>query len=353
MDGGVNDDMMNVLRHLAEHFATPGVQGLNTPFDVPGLSFDDRIAPVLRRLMAADPPYIRGATVDQADYPVLVTALTERGWEAAKAAGDARDAAPGGPASIPLPAAITPSGRTFQVALSFASEQRAYVQRVASALAALGIQCFYDEEQKISLWGKNQVEELQRIYMDDSFAVVMFISSEYAKKTWPIHERQATLSRAIRERREYILPVRFDDALLPGFDRDVSYLKADDFAPEVLAAAIAVKLVALGGAVPAVSGSTAGWARAAAGRRSTDMTITFVDDSGQSVAGARVLAVAHNGTYVDAVAGSGGVASLQLPARRLVTLYAAHSTTAAVLVLTTTPRTTSTWSYHEPLAAAA
>lgn len=327
----MNDDMTRVLRHLAEHFATPGVHRLNTPFEVPGLSFDDRVAPTLRRLAAAEPPHVEGVKAWQADYPVVLTGLTERGWDAAEAAGDARDAAPGGAASIALPAAVAPSGRKFQVALSFAGEQRSYVQRVASALAALHIDYFYDEEQKIALWGKNQVEELQRVYMDNSSTVIIFISRGYAEKSWPIHERRAALSRAIRERQEYVLPVRFDDTVLPGLDPDVSYLNADDFSPEELAAAVSEKLVALGGAVPSASGRLAGWARAAGGRSSTAMTATVVDDSGLPVSGARVLAVASNGTYVDALADERGAATLQLPARRLVTVYAAHSTAAPAL----------------------
>lgn len=324
--------MVRVLRRVAEHFTAPGVHRLDTPFEVPGLSFDDEVAPALRRLAAADPPYVKGVSVAEADYPVVLTEVTERGWEAAEAAGDARDAGPGGVASTPLPTAVAPSGTTFQVALSFAGEQRSYVQRVASALAALRIDYFYDEEQKVALWGKNQLEELQRIYMDDASTVVMFISRDYAVKSWPILERRSALSRAVRERREYVLPVRFDDTLLPGFDPDVSYLKADDFTPEDLAAAIAQKLIALGGSVPAASGPPAGWVRAAGGRSSTDMTVTVMDDSGRPMAGAQVLAVAANGTYVNAIADEGGAATLRLPVRRLVTVYAAHSTAAPALV---------------------
>lgn len=203
--------MVRVLRHLAEHFAPPAVHRLNTPFDVPGLTFDDRVVPALRRLAEANPPYVTGVEVAQKDYPVVVTGLTERGWEAAEAAGDAREAARGGTASAPLPTAVAPSGRRFEVALSFAGEQRDYVQRVASALAASSIEYFYDEEHKIAFWGKNQAEELQRIYMDNSSAVVMFISTDYAEKSWPIYERRAALSQAMRQRREYVLPVRFDD----------------------------------------------------------------------------------------------------------------------------------------------
>lgn len=151
------------------------------------------------------------------------------------------------------------------MALSFAGEQRAhvqraYVQRVAAALIGLGIQHFYDDNQQIALWGTNQVETLQRVYLEDSSSVVLFISRECAAKVWPIAERRATLSRALRERREYVLPVRFDDTVLPGLDANVSYLKAGDYSPEQLAAAIAEKLVSLGIAVPANQGATVGWA---------------------------------------------------------------------------------------------
>lgn len=44
----MNDDIVRVLRHIAEHCASPGVHRLNTPFDVPGLSFEERVAGVRR-----------------------------------------------------------------------------------------------------------------------------------------------------------------------------------------------------------------------------------------------------------------------------------------------------------------
>lgn len=327
----LNENMVKVLRHLAEHFAPAGVHRLNTPFDVPGLSFADEVAPALRRLAKAAPPYIEGLDVAELDYPVVVTDLTERGWEAAEGAGDARDAAPGGAASRPLPDAIAPSGNKYQVALSFAGEQRAYVQRVASALALHGIHYFYDDEQKISLWGKNLPEEFQRIYMHGSFTVVMFISHDYATKSWPIKERRSALSRALRERREFVLPLRFDDTLLPGLDPDAGYLHANDYTPEEFADAIVTKLVSLGGAVP-VSEPTSGSTRTVGPRTSGDMTVVVADDTGQPVAGAHVATVARNGTHVDGRTDESGTVVLRLPARRLVTVYAAHSLAAPALV---------------------
>ena len=52
----------------------------------------------------------------------------------------------------------------YEVALSFAGEQRGYVEDVARALQSRGIIVFYDEFEKIALWGKHLAEEFQRIY---------------------------------------------------------------------------------------------------------------------------------------------------------------------------------------------
>ncbi len=331
----MNADMLTVLRHLAEHFAAIGVYRLDTPFDVPGLDFEAKVAPILRRLASANPPYIEGISVAEVNYPVVLTGLTEKGWEAVEAVGDSMDASPGAPASQMPATAMTADNRPFQVALSFAGEQRPYVQRVSAELATRGIEAFYDEEQQIVLWGRNLGEELQRIYMDDSYAVVMFISREYGEKNWTRHERRSALSRALRERREYVLPVRFDATELPGLDPDISYLKTEDYPPEALAGAISNKLVLLGGTVPAKSGPTVGWARAYPGRSRSDLIVKVIDDSGHPIVQAQVLSVASNGTFVLQVTNDSGQATLQLPAQRLVTIYAAHPMLAPAIIRVT------------------
>lgn len=130
----------------------------------------------------------------------------------------------------------------YEVALSFAGEQRAYVEDVARTLQSRAISVFYDNFETVRLWGKHLPEELQRVYEHGASMVVMFISAEYVEKAWPRHERRAMLSRAVRESNEYVLPVRFDDTEVPGLPDGVFYLKAADYSPAQLAAMIAEKL---------------------------------------------------------------------------------------------------------------
>ena len=137
-------------------------------------------------------------------------------------------------------------GWRWDVALSFAGAQRDYVEQVAEALKARGVRCFYDADEQIELWGKYLAEELPAIYGEQAAAVVVFVSAEYAARDWTRLERRAALNRAVRERREYVLPARFDDTPLPGLLSDMVAVDLRTRTPQQFAAMIAGKLAALG-----------------------------------------------------------------------------------------------------------
>src|SRR5579859_6739104 len=141
-------------------------------------------------------------------------------------------------------------GWRWDVALSFAGAQRDYVEQVAAALKEQGLRCFYDADEQIGLWGKYLAEELPTVYGEQAAAVVVFISAEYAERDWTQLERRAALSRAVRERREYVLPARFDDTPLPGLLSDMVTVDLRRYTPEQFAAMIAAKLAGLDIAAP-------------------------------------------------------------------------------------------------------
>ncbi len=151
--------------------------------------------------------------------------------------------------------------RQWDVALSFAGAQRDYVGQVAEALKARGVRCFYDADEQTELWGRFLADELPAIYGEQAAAVVMFVSAEYAAREWTRLERRAALARAVRERREYVLPARFDDTLLPGLPSDMVTVDLRTRTPQQFAAMIADKLAAL--AASADAGSPARSARPA------------------------------------------------------------------------------------------
>ena len=134
------------------------------------------------------------------------------------------------------------SDMKYQVALSFAGEQRDYVENVARSLQARSIPLFYDGFETVSLWGKNAAEAFHEAFAQQAAYVVMFISQAYVEKPWTNHERRSALSRAVHEKSEYVLPVRFDDTQIPGLPDDVIFLRVSDYTPAQLAARIAEKL---------------------------------------------------------------------------------------------------------------
>jgi hypothetical protein len=130
----------------------------------------------------------------------------------------------------------------YDVALSFAGEQRVYVQKVAAALRRRGIRPFYDDYEKATLWGKDLYEYLDWIYQKAAQYCVLFASEDYAKKVWTTHECRSAQARTLQSNHEYVLPVRFDDTEIPGLRPAVVYVNARSLPPGKLAELISKKL---------------------------------------------------------------------------------------------------------------
>lgn len=135
-----------------------------------------------------------------------------------------------------------PSPEKFEVVLSFAGEDRAFVQKVAEGLVENGVSLFYDRYNKATLWGKDLYEHLNRVYGGDARYCVMFISKHYAEKVWTTHERRSAFAAAVERREEYILPARFDDTEIEGLRRTLGYVDLRTETPENLVELILEKL---------------------------------------------------------------------------------------------------------------
>jgi hypothetical protein len=131
---------------------------------------------------------------------------------------------------------------SYDVCLSFAGEDRPYVQQVAKLLVDANISVFYDAYEQAELWGKDLYTHLDKIYREDCRYCVIFISEHYAAKLWTNHERQSAQARAFEENAEYLLPARFDNTEIPGIRPTIGYIDLSSHSPEQLAALIVAKV---------------------------------------------------------------------------------------------------------------
>ena len=72
----------------------------------------------------------------------------------------------------------------YHIALSFAGEDRMYVEEVANHLRSASVEVFYDLFEEEDLWGKNLYEHLTSVYRDQAMFTVMFVSEHYINKLW-------------------------------------------------------------------------------------------------------------------------------------------------------------------------
>lgn len=139
-------------------------------------------------------------------------------------------------------ALMVPTPKKYDVVLSFAGEDRTYVEKVATFLESRGVVVFYDRFEEANLWGKDLAEHFDSIYRKQGRFCVMFASRRYAEKLWTRHERRSALAKALEARGEYVLPARFDDTVIPGLRPTIAYQDLRQTTPRELGRLILRKL---------------------------------------------------------------------------------------------------------------
>jgi hypothetical protein len=223
--------------------------------------------------------------------------------------------------------------REFDIALSFAGEDRGYVDQVANLLRDSGVRVFYDKFEEANLWGKNLYDYLTDIYMNKAMYTIMFVSEHYAKKLWTSHERTAMQARAFQESQEYILPARFDNTNIPGVLPTTGYILLAERSPEKFVEVIHKKLINNGRTVPSESIRKALFSTKTIPRFEPQTpSISVISSTGAAVASATIVAIADNGTTKSGQTDANGKVTLTIPTRRHYQLLVAHSDYPAALI---------------------
>lgn len=121
----------------------------------------------------------------------------------------------------------------YDVAFSFAGEQREFVEATYRYLVSKGVNVFYDQDQAVDIdtWGQNLVDYFNDIFSHKARFCVVFISQEYANKVWTNYERQVIQARGLVDQ-GYILPARFDGTKLAGEIETTKYVNLAHLTPE-------------------------------------------------------------------------------------------------------------------------
>lgn len=101
---------------------------------------------------------------------------------------------------------------SYDVAISFAGEDRKFAEAVATGLRKAGVNVFYDDFYASDLWGEDLSVSLRKVYHEASRFCIMVISAPYVEKMWTNFERQQAIERLIKQKgQSYILPVRLKE----------------------------------------------------------------------------------------------------------------------------------------------
>lgn len=112
----------------------------------------------------------------------------------------------------------------YDIAISFASEDRKTAEGIANSLIIEGVKVFYDRFYKVDMWGKKLTNYFQDIFGPKARFVMVLISKHYPIKDWTDFEFSIARGEAKKRKTEFILPVRLDGTKILGIHEDVGYL---------------------------------------------------------------------------------------------------------------------------------
>jgi hypothetical protein len=135
----------------------------------------------------------------------------------------------------------------YDVALSFAGEDRDVAEKLAGLLSAKNIKVFHDEIESAKLSGKDLVAHIAEIYRTRARYCVMLVSRHYPLERWTEAERTSAQEHALRDADEYILPIQLDDTEIPGITQTAGYRDLRQYSMESILELLERKLMQVRG----------------------------------------------------------------------------------------------------------
>lgn len=106
----------------------------------------------------------------------------------------------------------------FEVAISFAGENRELARKFSEKLELFDVSVFYDELYESNLLGKALSKQFTRIFNEDSRFVLCLLDANHHDKIWPTFERETF---RFRVQNEAIIPAYLDNTRFLGIPEDL------------------------------------------------------------------------------------------------------------------------------------
>lgn len=110
----------------------------------------------------------------------------------------------------------------FEVAISFAGENRPLASFINESLQTLDVPVFYDEQYEANYLGKTWSKQFADIFGTKSRYVLCILDKHYAAKIWPTFEKEQFAPRVATES---VFPVFLDDTKFVGIPHDIIGMK--------------------------------------------------------------------------------------------------------------------------------
>jgi hypothetical protein len=112
----------------------------------------------------------------------------------------------------------------WDVAVSFAGQDRPIVEEFRAVLNESGYTVFYDFDEQHKLWGENLRRKLSDVYAHDAQYMVVFLSENYPERDWTSFELEIGREAKTKRTGAYLLPVLVDDVEVIGLSKDVAHV---------------------------------------------------------------------------------------------------------------------------------
>lgn len=122
----------------------------------------------------------------------------------------------------------------YDIAISFAGEDRDIAEKIASGLRENNVKVFYDKFETIKLWGKDLYQQFQEIFGTKSKYILVIISKHYPVKDWTNYELSIAKNALKKGRKNFILPLRIDDTPLVGLKDSIGYIEYKNNEKEIV-----------------------------------------------------------------------------------------------------------------------